>query len=444
VQVDDQLPELDVVDVDTAFVVLNLFLQSGLVDLIVRQSLYLELSDRQAITEFTDGHRNGLNFRHNQSSMKGGNMKILVTSDLHLSDKIWKHRPIEGDSYHSWRQIVNLAIEHECDVVILAGDLLDKQTNVSNPVQELVAGLRRLEKAHVEVWYNQGQHEYQAVPWMSLDEGTVWLEDTGVTTSNDWNIAGCDYQNADGLMNFLQTTAALQADILVCHQVWLEFMGEECKPQGSFADIPENVRYLITGDYHDNICQKFGQLTVLSPGSTHLRSISEPEDKSVFFMELPDAGHRAKISSWPLATRRRFEIDASKEDDFNVLLEQIEGHLGLAADYADEQNLPEELRKPLMRLIYPQSEVDLCNKLTKLVGDRAHLFFKQIKYVSPDSLEPQLVEHMDAEERVGMLNCLDTYIDKSKQPLTHDLATQLLEAPDPEQALHKWVKEHVK
>ena len=116
----------------------------------------------------------------------------------------------------------------------------------------------------------------------------------------------------------------------------------------------------------------------------------------------------------------------------------------MAADYADEQNLPEELRKPLMRLIYPQSEIDLCNKLTKLVGDRAYLFFKQIKYVSPDSLEPQLVDHMDAEERVGMLNCLDTYIDKKTKPLTHSLATQLLEAPDPEQALHKWVKEHVK
>ena len=142
-------------------------------------------------------------------------MKILVTSDLHLSDKIWKHRPIEGDSYHSWRQIVDLAIEHECDVVILAGDLLDKQTNVSNPVQELVAGLRRLEQAHIEVWYNQGQHEYQAVPWMSLDEGTVWLHENAVTTPNNWNIAGCDYQNVDGLLNFLRQKAGIQQWILL-------------------------------------------------------------------------------------------------------------------------------------------------------------------------------------------------------------------------------------
>jgi DNA repair exonuclease SbcCD nuclease subunit len=234
-------------------------------------------------------------------------MKILATSDLHLSDKIWKHRPIEGDSYHSWRQIVDLAIEHDCDIVTLAGDILDKQTNVSNPVQELVAGLRRLREAHIKVWYNQGQHEYQTVPWMSLDETTVWVQAQPIVTTNGWNIAGCDYQNTEGLTNFLKTTAAMEADILVCHQVWLEFMGEECRPQGSFADIPENVRYLITGDYHENICQKFGQLTVLSPGSTHLRSISETEDKFVFFMELPDTvGSKAKTSTWPLATRRRF------------------------------------------------------------------------------------------------------------------------------------------
>lgn len=370
-------------------------------------------------------------------------MKILVTSDLHLSDKIWKHRPIDGDSYHSWRQIVNLAIKHECEVVILAGDLLNKQTNASRPIQELVAGLKRLAEAHIEVWYNQGQHEYQTVPWMSLDAGTVWLQERPILTDNNWNIAGCDYQNAEGLMNFLRTTAALEADILVCHQVWLEFMGEECKPQGSFSDIPENVQYLITGDYHENICQKFGHLTVLSPGSTHLRSISEPEDKYVFCMELADTGHKVKISSLPLVTRRRFEIDACKESDFNKLKEQIEGHLGLSALYADEHDLPQELRKPLLRLIYPQSEVELCNKLTQLVADRAHLFYKQIKFVSPGSLEPQLVQHMDASERVSMLNCLDTFIDKTEKPETHQLATKLLEAPDPEQALHRWVKEHV-
>ena len=65
-------------------------------------------------------------------------MKILVTSDLHLSDRIWRHYPIEGDSYHSWNQIVDLAINHSVDAIILAGDILDKQQNLSYPIQNLL------------------------------------------------------------------------------------------------------------------------------------------------------------------------------------------------------------------------------------------------------------------------------------------------------------------
>ncbi len=51
---------------------------------------------------------------------------VLVASDLHLSPRIWKHQPIEGDSYWSWVSIVKLAIARKVEAVVLAGDLLDK------------------------------------------------------------------------------------------------------------------------------------------------------------------------------------------------------------------------------------------------------------------------------------------------------------------------------
>ena len=45
----------------------------------------------------------------------------LVASDLHLKRRTWSNRPIEGDSYFAWEQIVEQAITHEVKVVILAG-----------------------------------------------------------------------------------------------------------------------------------------------------------------------------------------------------------------------------------------------------------------------------------------------------------------------------------
>ena len=370
---------------------------------------------------------------------------MLVTSDLHLSDKIWKNEPIWGDSYYSWRQIVDLAIDHECDGVILAGDLLDKQINVSKPVKALVDGLRQLAVNDIEVYYNQGQHEYQEAPWMSLDESVIWFRDESFSLG-PLQFAGCDFQDAEGLALYLQSDEAKKADVLVCHQVWLEFMGEECKPQGSFYDIPENVKYLITGDYHESICQKYGHLTVISPGSTHLRSISETQDKNVYFMSFPDDPNddsgAVSIVAQPLLTRRKIEINAVAAKEHDVFT-HIETGLAAAASYAETYGLPEDIRKPLLRLTYIQSENDVVNKVDKLVGDRAHMFYKPVKLASPEDLLPSLTKHIDAEERVGMLGCLDTYVDKEKKPLTHSLATRLLQAPDPEQALHKWIKEQI-
>ncbi len=66
---------------------------------------------------------------------------LLVASDLHLSDRIWKHLEIEDDSYYSWQQIVELAIINKVDGVLLAGDILDKQVNQAKPVAKLLEGL---------------------------------------------------------------------------------------------------------------------------------------------------------------------------------------------------------------------------------------------------------------------------------------------------------------
>ena len=91
--------------------------------------------------------------------------KILVTSDLHLSERIWKHRPIEGDSFYSWMQIQDAASEHKVDAVILAGDLLDKRKNSSESVTRLLQGLSRITAKNIPIIFHQGQPEMQDNPW---------------------------------------------------------------------------------------------------------------------------------------------------------------------------------------------------------------------------------------------------------------------------------------
>lgn len=366
-------------------------------------------------------------------------MKFLVTSDLHLSDRIWRHRPIEGDSYHSWRQIVNLAIQHEVDAVILAGDILDKQQNLSVPIQRLLEGLHQLQTAGIPVYYNQGQHEYQQQPWMNAGSGTVWLHHEDLTTTEGWRISGCDYQNADNLQAFLKSKRANEADVLVCHQVWKDFMGEVGKPQGEFADVPSNVRILITGDYHEHICQKFGNLIVMSPGSTHMRSIGEPEDHEVFLLTLGNKTSKPTIASLPIYTRRCLRLDTRNFSSFKELKTHAEMLLDGNDGYNKDHKLPNEIYKPLIQLVHRSEDNELVQKFIQAFHDLGHLFFKQVTVKGND--EPEIMDYLDASDRVSLGNCLDQFIDAQKQPLSHALAVALLQSPDPEQALHRWIKE---
>jgi len=372
-------------------------------------------------------------------------MNILVTSDLHLSNRTWTHRPIEGDSYYAWDQIVTLAFDNGVEAVILAGDILDKQVNVSEPIHKLLEGVRKLTETGIKVYYNQGQHEYQESPWLQAATKAVWLHEQS-TSFDGWQIAGCDYQNnEEKLKQFLKSELAKESSILVCHQVWRDFMGDMAKPQGCFNDIPPNVKYLITGDYHMNLIHHHGDLTVLSPGSTHMRSISEPVDKKVFLIKNYDRKYytteKLIIETLPLYSRRCIRLNATAaKGSWEVLRLMAEKELATAAAYAEDNVIPAEIAMPLLHLLHTSSDIELVGRFKQHFESKAHLFFKQ-KENKQFEVEEQGVQVV-AGDRIGMMQCVDACISKSEKPLVHDLVLTLLQSPDPEQALQQWVKSH--
>jgi DNA repair exonuclease SbcCD nuclease subunit len=371
--------------------------------------------------------------------MKGTPMaRLLIASDLHLSDRIWKHKPIEGDSYYSWKQIVEIAVAQKVNGLVLAGDILDKQVNLSRPIQQLLKGLKTLNEAGIPVYFNQGQHEYQISPWMLINptDNVTWLHNN-VVDFYGWNLVGCDYQNEEKLKEFLQSPQAKAADILVCHQVWLEFMGEHAKPQGSFADVPNNVKYLITGDYHEHIVAKQSRestdLIILSPGSTHLRSLSEPVEKEIFLLDLEQ---KQPVRNLALRTRQLFKLTLEK----GATIKQIENKIANLIELGAEQNkkLPAELQKPILQVIYSQADADLIAKINEKFSETLHLFFKPLG--TSFEKEEQVLSKA-GNNKVDLLSCLETFVIKENNPLVYSLALTMLTAPDAEQALKRWIEE---
>jgi DNA repair exonuclease SbcCD nuclease subunit len=363
--------------------------------------------------------------------------KILAVSDLHLSDTIWKHRPIHGDSYHSWSYIVQYAVLAGVDAVILAGDILDKQLNVANPVAKLNAGLLKLRDAGVTVLYNQGQHEFQRdLPWMDVANlGAKHLKGkSDFCFSNGLRIAGFDYCNEKTLAERLGEIEkdSGQEYFLVCHQVWKDFMGDVGKTQGCFDDLPKNVRFMLTGDFHQTIVREVSKdLTVLSPGSTHLRSLAEPAEKHFFEISADQKGLSIEVRDIP--TRRYLEVKTGTLPYLQIS-ERVKTFVG--QDFGD---LPEELRKPIVRIVHGKDDFDFVRHIKESFDGLAHLFFK-LKTVSVDVLS---VDTTTDESHLTLQACLPFEINPQGSPAAYGLASELLSGADPNTVLERWLEENL-
>tara|TARA_B100000745_G_scaffold300218_2_gene253356 strand:+ start:2860 stop:4008 length:1149 start_codon:yes stop_codon:yes gene_type:complete len=376
-----------------------------------------------------------------------GDYFALVASDLHLKKRTWSNRPIEGDSYFAWEQIVDRAIAVEVEVVILAGDILDKQINGSGPIVKLQEGIEKLGAAGIKTLFIQGQHEYQEMPWASLSKHAIHLHRNEATSLDPfievagYTIAGIDFQAKERLQDELSYVAETlksppEKTILVMHQVWEEWMGERALPQGKLSDVDNwlpGLGLLITGDLHESHVED-EPLRVLSPGSTCMQSISEPEDKYMYFLSSVDGSLEIKKNTllgrpfidWPFIGTVADIEDCIRE--YYTVYEDSQSH-------AEQHSIPAEICKPLVRFQYEHSLSGEIHRLEKLVGDTGHIFWKE--HAPKDVVADEIItsgDHITMESLLKSAECDDS---------VRQLAERLLAGGDPNQELHRWHKERL-
>jgi|TARA_R110000824_G_scaffold304281_4_gene492099 DNA repair exonuclease SbcCD nuclease subunit len=367
----------------------------------------------------------------------------LIASDLHLKPKTWRHRPIVGDSYYAWEQVQEEAIRSGVSFVILAGDLLDRQINGSEPIIKLQRGIEKLGEHDIKTLFIQGQHEYQEFPWASLSKHAHHLAFAGVEIGPFW-VEGIDYQSKETFERELGECSEMgDQDILVMHQVWLDWMGERALPQGSFQhvrDLAPGLKTLITGDLHESRLEWFDNksLQLLSPGSTCMQSVAEPLQKYMYYLSEGDDGlpefERIELKSRPFV---RWEKKLETPEDVNDVLGKIEDEFARVFDYADANELPEEICAPIFHFTYSHKIADEMRRIEKLLGDRAHLFWKEIP---PVAVDDTYTEAFEAGVSATMADMLREEVDDEK--IRH-LSERMLAAPDIFEELVRWQKEQL-
>lgn len=353
----------------------------------------------------------------------------VVSSDLHNEYCAYvTHPEMWGDSYHATRQLVDYAGQYGVPL-ILAGDLFDKAYPDSYTLMRVFRMVNQLGNRPdpLNVLFTQGQHELcRRQPWLSLAGHPEHLHEVPYDIKGV-GVYGLDWLPADQLAAAMPKVPG-QCSVLVCHQVWAEFMGSIACPEGSLAElVPDHVRLVITGDFHGHrvlhLKNKNGRpFTVLSPGSTTLQAIGEDPVKYCFLV-LSD-GREFEVRSLPLRGRRF--LHASVRSDG-----QLADVAGLLSSYevpAEDLALPAELRKPMYVVWYDGVVEGVSGRLREAAKGRCHLFLRLLDGGKGAAEEDKAAEvgNLEAALAASGLGPSDVlYADALRLLRSHDVAAEV-------------------
>lgn len=289
---------------------------------------------------------------------------FAMTSDWHLQPGAWKRANTpQGDSFYALRQIRQHCVEHQLDL-LAAGDLFDDLKPETSVLERAFRECDNLHRASRRLVFTQGQHEKAFPAYLSLHPSPMH-NSRKVTHVRGISVYGMDHVPADQLEAEIEKVPS-GVDVLMCHQVWGDFMGIGAEGHLSQLSKAGGPRIVLTGDYHDHQVLEVGGLVVYSPGSTCLQSIDEPREKS-FFVFYDDFS----VESVQLKVRRVVDLTITNEAELEDCLKHMGGYL------APGDGLPPDMQK---NIIYVQcANINQAYKrITKAIGDKAFLFWKSL------------------------------------------------------------------
>lgn len=290
----------------------------------------------------------------------------IFAADLHLAPRTRASFPTMcGDAYFGLHQLVDLANKLHLPLVF-AGDIFDKPMVDSQTLQVYLNELSRL-NAGLHVYAIEGDHELADPRWFTFSDRAVALADAPVRLWCGITLFGVDFQRAETLPQKLRDTAELLADIepafnatpdntiLVTHEGWAE-MRRLGHTEGKFADVSK-FKFMFAGDFHTHGVWH-GQnaegdaLTVYSPGSTAMQSVSESPEKKVFIGHLSEAGEIVMVPH-VLKTRPFLHMQITSDAEAKAALDSCKVLLTVSEQITE---LPPELRTPF---VYLETQIDL-------------------------------------------------------------------------------------
>ncbi len=257
-------------------------------------------------------------------------MRILHSADWHLDAPLTQLSPeqgalVKGQLLALPEKIAALVQTHQCDLVLLAGDIFDGQ-----PSWESLDALHRaFRQMQVPVFISPGNHDFCTAqsPWLQ----EAWPENVHVFTKAqmesvavpalDCRVYGAGYQSmdCDGLLAGFQAQCEERYALGVLH-------GNPNKSKSPYCPITtEQIResgldYLALGHIHQGGSFLAGQTLCAWPGCPMGKGFDETGTKGVLLVTLEET---ARTEFLPLDGVQFFDICADAQMDPQGALEGV-------------------------------------------------------------------------------------------------------------------------
>lgn len=270
--------------------------------------------------------------------------KILATADLHLGKKSSNvpRNLDESSTRFTWHRIIEYAVEHEIDAIVLAGDIVDRDNRyfeASGPIQE---GFERLHDAGISVIMVAGNHDFDVLADVVRDKEYDHVHLLG--EQGTWE--SCTLQNQKGEIQFVGWSFPSQyvsEDPSV--QNWSAELDQNLPTigilHGNVADsnskyAPINLNNLIgrsvdswvLGHIHKPGIHRESDPLIFYPGSPHALSSKEPGQHGPFLLTIEgrEAIRYEQVALSPIRYDK-LQIDISGVENESEFRNRITGKL---------------------------------------------------------------------------------------------------------------------
>jgi DNA repair exonuclease SbcCD nuclease subunit len=267
-------------------------------------------------------------------------IKLAFTADTHLGQVQYGLSFRAEDYARMVRDITVSAKQHNCDYIVLGGDIFHSPRPPVSAVEEIKDMVENFQTSHHNVLSIDGNHDNTGGKWLSLC-GCVGLGEVPLYCLNSKDGQHhCDISGINGgstkqiledLDELISYDALKSSEILVMHLPLTEMTG--FPTQLCCKDIAEklkgsSVKLVLLGDIHDGREAVVDGIRFIYSGSPEITASNENPNKSYLLVTIDkDASgqNTFDIERIPLHPREQVTIRIESEADLKALPKLVPG-----------------------------------------------------------------------------------------------------------------------